>query len=100
MKNWKLILCFVMIIIMIALVALGLSGCNKNAGYNKQFFDFNYKYTNAYIKIGDEWKDVKIKAWTDYEDGDQLQLVLEDDTVLLVHSMNCILYIGTLPYKN
>lgn len=66
-------------------------------GCNKQIFDTNYKFDKAYVKLGEEWKDLKIQTWTDYEDGEQLQLKLQDGTVLIVHSANCILYNGTLP---
>ena len=64
---------------------------------NYQVFDLNYKFTNAYVQIGDEWIDLEIKSWKDYEDGEQLQLTLKDGTVLLVSSINCILYSGELP---
>lgn len=63
---------------------------------NYQLVDLNYKYTNALIKIGEKWMDVEIKAWRDY-DGEQIQLTLEDETILLVCSVNCILYNGKLP---
>lgn len=62
--------------------------------------DLNLKFDKARINMGDEWIDVDLKKWTDYEDGDQLQLTLEDGTVMVVHSMNCILYKGTLPGGN
>ena len=102
MKKWKVILVIVGFIFLIAMVTIALTSCGdvdsglSKIGYNKQLLDLNYKYSNAYIKIGDDWKDVKIKSWNDY-DGEQLQIVLEDDTVILVNSMNCILYEGTLP---
>lgn len=66
-------------------------------GCNRQIIDLKLKFTNAYVKVGEEWIDVEISKWTDYEDGDQLQIVLKDGTVMLVHSNNCILYNGTLP---
>lgn len=66
---------------------------------NYQLVDLNYKYTNALIKIGEKWMDVEIKAWRDY-DGEQIQLTLEDETILLVCSVNCILYNGELPKTN
>lgn len=65
-------------------------------GCNQQIIDVNYKFDKAYVKIGNEWKDVSVKTWGDYE-GEQLQLILQDGTVLVVHSANCILYNGTLP---
>lgn len=69
-------------------------------GCNKQMIDFNLKFNKAYIKVGDEWRDVEIKTWTDYEDGEQIQIKLKDGTVLIVHSANCILYNGTLPMED
>ena len=67
-----------------------LSGCNQ------QLIDLNYEFNRAHVKVGNEWKDVSVKTWSDYE-GEQLQLTLQDGTVLVVHSANCILYNGTLP---
>lgn len=67
-------------------------------GCNQQVFDFNYRFDKAYVKIGNEWKDVSVKTWNDYE-GEQIQLTLQDGTVLVVHSANCILYNGELPLK-
>ena len=87
-------------IISMLVLMLCFTGCNKqifDTGYNKQIFDTNYKFDKAYVKLGEEWKDLKIQAWTDYEDVEQLQLKLQDGTVLIVHSANCILYNGTLP---
>lgn len=67
------------------------------AGCNKQVFDWNLKFDRAYVKIGNEWKDIEVVKWTDYEDGDQIQLTLKDGTVLIVHAENLILYKGSLP---
>lgn len=80
------------ILVIIAIVCM-FTACNY------QFFDFNYNFTHAYVKIGDVWTNVEIKTWTDYE-GEQLQLTLADGTVLVVSSVNCILYEGTLPITN
>lgn len=66
-------------------------------GCNKQVIDFNLKFNRAYVKVGDTWKDIEVKKWTDYDDGEQIQLTLPDGTVLIVHSANCILYNGSLP---
>lgn len=83
----------ILILVIVTLVCL-LTACN-----NYQFFDFNYNFTHAYVKVGNTWTDVEIEKWTDYE-GEQLQLTLKDGTVLVVNSMNCILYNGTLPTTN
>lgn len=79
------------LVVMVIVTAFYLAGCNKIV------FDFNNKFEYAYIKIGDNnWQTVKIKQWNDYN-GEQLQLVLEDGTIMVIHSLNCILYNGTLP---
>ncbi|MGN0805346.1 MAG: hypothetical protein ACI4MS_08185 [Candidatus Coproplasma sp.] len=78
------------IITIILILAVTMIACNY------QVIDMNYKYDKAYVKIGEEWQDLNIKAWKDYE-GEQLQLTLEDGTILVVHSLNCILYSGNLP---
>lgn len=79
------------LILPLILCLMALTSCNQ------QIVDFNLKFDRAYVKIGEEWKDIEVKMWTDYEDGDQIQLTLKDGTVILVHSYNCILYNGNLP---
>lgn len=81
----------------LALLAAATMGVACLSGCNKQMFDFNYKFEKAYVKVGEQWVDFDISSWTDYEDGEQLQLTLKDGTVMVVHSENCILYNGTLP---
>ena len=34
-------------------------------------------------------KDTRIKTWTDYDDGEQIQVVAEDGTVYLTSSYRC-----------
>lgn len=85
------------IIIIVLLLAIlcccVLCGCN---GCNYQLLDTTYRYNKAYVKIGEEWVDLEIQSWGDYE-GEQLQLKLNDGSILLVSSYNCILYYGELP---
>ena len=82
--------------IIIALIAIStLVSCSCNY----QVFDTNYQFSRAYVKVGEEWLDLEIQAWTDYE-GEQIQLTLKDGTILLVSSVNCILYEGELPKSN
>ena len=85
-----ILICIILLVIMV----LCLTACNK------QIFDTKYKFTNAYIKVGDEWVDVEIEKWNDYEDSDQLQIILKDGTIIYTTSINCILYKGTLPKAN
>lgn len=84
----------IMILVILVLTLVVTTGCNK------QIVDLKLKFTNAYVKVGEEWIDVEIKKWTDYEDGDQIQIILNDGTVMLVHSNNIILYNGNLPKGN
>lgn len=87
----KLIIIFLLLIVICCSVVL--CGCN---GCNRQMFDTTYNYNKAYVKIGEEWIDLEIRSWRDY-DGEQLQLKLSDGSILLVSSFNCILYYGELP---
>lgn len=81
------------IILLIVAMAVMFTACNK------EVFDVKYKFTNAYVKVGEDWIDVEVKTWTDFE-CEQIQITLKDGTVLVVNSMNCILYNGTLPTTN
>lgn len=86
----KHLMTMTILIALLALTVIVLTACNK------QVLDFNLKFDRAYVKIGDEWKDVAIKSWNDY-DGEQIQITLQDGTVILTSSMNCVLYKGELP---
>lgn len=82
----------IILVLMLVFSILFLTSCDREIG----FVDPNNRFTNAYVKIGEDWVDVEIKAWGDYQ-GDQTKLTLKDGTVLVVHSVNCILYKGELP---
>lgn len=61
-------------------------------GCNRQVIDFNYRFNKAIVGFPDgTHKVVKIKKWTDFPDGDQIQVIAEDGTVYLGHSMNILL---------
>ena len=87
MKNFirnKTIITLIAGITILILMVL-LTGCT-----NKQIFDTQYKFDKAICKIGNEYKEIKLKRWNDYE-GEQLQLTDEKGTVYLVSSYNCTL---------
>ena len=65
--------------------ALGLFG-------NKQLFDFDNKFTHAiiYSPGGDIVKQGTVESWTDFEDGDQLQVKI-DGVTYLTHASLIIL---------
>lgn len=68
---------------------------------NKDMWDTNYTFNEA-ICYGDfdgdgigEWKTFSIDNWTDYADGDSVQIKTEDGDIYLFHASNC-----TLVHKN
>ena len=62
------------------LLVLTLSSCNK------QIFDTTYSFDKAIISLPDGTIiEGKIDSWTDYEDGDQIQVKINGVTYL-VHS--------------
>ena len=67
------------------LSALLLTGCNK------QMLDLTYSYEYAILSLPNgEVVEGKVSSWTDYEDGDQLQVRIDGKTYL-VHSANVVL---------
>lgn len=66
-------------------LALGLTGCNK------QVIDLTYSYDRAIISLPNgEIVDGKVQSWTDYEDGDQIQVKI-DGVTYLVHASQVVL---------
>ena len=73
-------------IILLALATATLSGCG-----NKQFFDTTYTFNKAIISLPNgQVVEGKIDSWTDYEDGDQIQVKINGVTYL-VHSSDVVL---------
>lgn len=69
-------------------MVISLSACNK------QIVDFTYSYERAIIELPNgEIVDGKVQSWTDYEDGDQLQVKI-DGKQYLVHSSDVVLISG------
>ena len=80
----KKIIAVLLAIIAILSITL-LSGCNK------QLMDLTYSYEYAIIGLPNgEVVEGKVSSWTDYEDGDQLQVKINGKTYL-VHSSNVVL---------
>lgn len=60
-------------------------------GCNKTLFDTTYHFDRAIIQLPDGTiVDGKVESWTDYEDGDQIQVKIDGKTYL-VHSSNIVL---------
>lgn len=67
-------------------MVLALSSCG-----NKQFLDTTYTFDKAIAKLPDgSVVEGKVSSWKDYEDGDQLQVVI-DGTTYLLHASNVVL---------
>ena len=80
----KKVIALLMAVIAVLGVCL-LSGCNK------QMVDLTYSYEYAIIGLPNgETVEGKVSSWTDYEDGDQLQVKINGKTYL-VHSSNVVL---------
>ena len=71
-------------IVVTIIIAITLTGCNK------QMIDFTYSYNYAIIALPNgDVKEGAIKSWTDYEDGEQLQITFKDGSVHLTSSYRC-----------
>ena len=72
-------------VLILASMTIFLSGCNK------QIFDTTYSFNKAIISLPNgEIVEGRVESWTDYEDGDQIQVKINGDTYL-VHSSNIVL---------
>ena len=76
----KIFLALILVFILI------LSACNYSV------VDVKYGFAKAMISLPDGTViDGKLDSWRDYENSDQIQVVI-DGTTYLVHSVNCVLY--------
>lgn len=72
-------------LLVLPLIAFLLCGCG-----NKDILDFNYTYDKAICEIGGEYKELRIKQWSDYE-GEQIQIIAKDGNAYLMSMNNCTL---------
>ena len=81
MKKYFAMLCVLLLMLSIMVLA----GCNK------QMVDLTYSYEYAIIGLPNgEVVEGKVSSWTDFEDGDQIQVKIDGKTYL-VHSSNVVL---------
>ena len=85
-RTFKIILIVMMLIV--GLVTFSACG-NRQVG-----IDTAQSFNKAYIKLGDEWQTITVKAWRDFDNGDEIQVVASDGTVYLTHYSNMILVSG------
>lgn len=73
------------ILLTLVLLVTMLCGCNK------QIFDITYTFDKAIISLPNgDIIEGDVQSWTDYEDGDQIQVVINGKTYL-VHSSQIVL---------
>ena len=71
--------------LLILVALLSFSACNK------QMVDLTYSYERAILSLPNgEVIEGKVSSWTDFEDGDQIQVRIDGKTYL-VHSSNIVL---------
>ena len=81
MKKIIVVLLALVIVLSVALLA----GCNK------QMVDLTYSYERAVLVLPNgEVIEGRVSSWTDFEDGDQIQVRIDGKTYL-VHSSNIVL---------
>lgn len=72
--------------IIVAILMMLVTGCG-----NKQMFDTTYTFNKVIINLPDgQVISGEVQSWTDYEDGDQIQVKV-NGTTYLVHSSNIVL---------
>ena len=78
----KIVLLLTTIVMVLSLTACG----------NKTLLDTTYTFDEAIIRLPDgSVISGEITTWTDYEDGDSLQITLKDGNTYLVHASNAVL---------
>lgn len=76
---------YILLAALLIVSTLALSACNKS------LLDTTYKFDRAIVKLADgSTVTGKVQAWTDYEDGDQIQVKI-DNVTYLVHSTDVTL---------
>ena len=77
--------------LVIAALALAAAVLLVLAGCNKQMVDLTYSYERAILCLPNgEIIEGRVSSWTDFEDGDQIQVKIDGKTYL-VHSSNIVL---------
>ena len=75
----------ILLVLVVALSMALLAGCNK------QMVDLTYSYERAILSLPNgEVIEGRVSSWTDFEDGDQIQVKIDGKTYL-VHSSNIVL---------
>ena len=71
-------------------IALSLSALVTMTSCNYDMVDTTYTWDTAIITQGGKTVIVEVEQWKDYE-GEQLQIIAKDGTIILTSSYNCML---------
>ena len=75
----------ILAIVLVLILMLTFTACNK------QMVDLTYSYERAILSLPNgEIIEGRVSSWTDFEDGDQIQVRIDGKTYL-VHSRNIVL---------
>ena len=77
--------------VLIAMVMISLYTRNKDMWGTNDTFDTAICYSDFDGDGVGEWKTFEINNWTDYSDGDSIQIKTKDGDVYLFHASNCTL---------
>lgn len=76
----------VLLVIFLVIILVSCTGC-----YNKQLFDTTYHYDRAIVKLPNgEIVEGRVISWTDFDDGDSIQVKI-DGKMYLTHISNVCL---------
>ena len=78
-------------LLLIALVLVMVLTMFCGSAWNKQWFDLTYSFNKAVLRMPNgKIVSGNVQSWTDYEDGDQIQVKI-DGVTYLAHSSNIVL---------
>lgn len=73
------------LLVVVFILMLFLTSCNKT------IFDTSYKFDYAYVKLGDQTiAEGKVQSWDDWEDSDMVQVKI-NGVVYYTHGSNVVL---------
>ena len=82
---------FTIIVTIICTIACTLLTFTACSGFNKRLIDLVYDFDYAWIEIpGGTVVEGKVDSWTDYEDGDQIEVTINGNTYL-TDTTRCVL---------
>ena len=77
----------VLLIIFLVIILVSCTGC-----YNKQLFDTTYHYDRAIVYLPNgEIVEGRVSSWTDFSDGDSIQVKIDGKTYLTYISNVCLI---------